>query len=55
MSLHPSTEGVKDEEMAEMLEKIAKHLREKSRPLPPGFARYVEDHFWELLWNGEVS
>ena len=39
----------KDEELAELLERVAKNLRERSTPLPADFSRIVDEQFWYLL------
>ncbi len=38
-----------DQELADLLEKVAKNLRENSRPLPPDFRKVLEDNYWDLL------
>lgn len=38
-----------NKELADLLEKLAKHLRENSKPLPADFQRVIDDNFWDLL------
>ena len=38
----------KDEELAELLEKVAKHLRDNARPLPDEFQKPLRDNLWDL-------
>jgi hypothetical protein len=36
-------------ELADLLEKVAKKLREENKPLPADFQRVVDENFWKLL------
>lgn len=45
----PTLNRTKDEELADLLEQLAKHLRERSQPMPADFQRIVDERFWDLL------
>lgn len=38
-----------NDELADLLEKLAKNLRENSKPCLADFQRIVDDNYWELL------
>jgi hypothetical protein len=38
-----------DEEKLELLKKFVETLGAEQKPIPPEFAKVIEDNFWDLL------